>query len=124
MKDGMVRIELRRRVYPVGGKAWTVKTATAVYRPVSLANNWAKEKNDKLDFYGDRRWVVCDEGQLEVAVPTVASTPEVATDKEQGTSKQYSDAVSAVGCGVITVVVILSLLGLGIYSAIVCIFGL
>jgi len=124
MKDGMVRIELRRMVHPAGGKAWTVKTATAVYRPVSIANDWAKEKNAKLDFYGDRRWVVCDEGETEVAVPTVAPTPEVATDKEQGTSKQYSDAVSMVGCGVITVAVILSLLGFGIYSAIAYIFGL
>jgi hypothetical protein len=119
MKDGMVRIELRRRVYPAGGKAWTVKTATAVYRPASIAYDWAKEKNAKLDFYGDRRWVVCDEGETEVAVPTVASTPEVATDKEQ-----YSDVVSVVGCGVITVAVILSLLGFGIYSAIAYIFGL
>lgn len=124
MKDGMVRIELRRRVHPAAGKAWTVKTATAVYRPVAVAYDWAKEKNDKLDFYGDRRWVVCDEGGTEVAVPTVASTPEIATDKDQGTSKQYSDAVSVVGCGVITVVGILSLLGLGIYSAIAYIFGL
>jgi hypothetical protein len=62
MKDGRVRIELRRRVHSAGGKAWTVKTATAVYRPASIAYDWAKERNDKLDFYGDRLWVVCTDG--------------------------------------------------------------
>lgn len=31
---------------------------TAVIRPAGVAQQWAKEKNSKLDFYGPLCWVV------------------------------------------------------------------
>ncbi len=31
---------------------------TAVYRPDDVAKKWAKEKNSKLDFFGNRCWII------------------------------------------------------------------
>lgn len=53
MKNEMVKIELLETT-DAGTRA-----ITAVKRPVKDAKSWADEKNSKLDFYGNRCWVIC-----------------------------------------------------------------
>lgn len=54
-KNSMVKVELLDRSNEQG----IAKAVTAVWRSAETAQKWADGKNQELDFYGPRCWVVC-----------------------------------------------------------------
>lgn len=55
----MIKVYLmeRNEVYLMDGVKETLKCVTAKYVPAESVDEWLKEHNSKLDFYGNRWWV-------------------------------------------------------------------
>lgn len=55
----MIKVYLmeRNEIYLMDGVKETLKCVTAKYVPIESVEEWLKEHNSKLDFYGNRWWV-------------------------------------------------------------------